>query len=415
MLSSIPSFGTALWRVWPRFGAIYLPASLSALALVCPAAVLVINHRLFRIASANAILTTRAEKRRAICVDLAIGLGVPFLQMILQIVVEGHRFDIFEEIGCLPNTYNVPPAYPLYFIWPAVLDVITLVFSVLNIRLFWRSSKQLMEMPGSNKGPNQARYIRLIALSSSQIFISLPITLYAIYLNAHYFPIFPWISWNDTHFNYSHVDQYPSATWRALPAIQVVVELNRWLIVLSAFLFFAFFGFAEEARKHYRKAYSFASSRLRFPEFGISRTSGSAATSANSFGPGLKKGMATFGSFKDGFTALGSHSSVRLEATKERKASSSSSMSQYRLTSDASIFDGIDNQLKGLGFPDDEGDFRLVTAPSKAVVGSPVVSAFPVPPLPVANAVVLSFSPSRLNSPLPHRPTSSFLDTYESV
>src|SRR5712672_3142923 len=110
------------------------------LSVGIPAAALVITHRLFRIASSNAILTTRAEKRRAMYVDLAIGLGLPILQMGLrasallpscllcltgftEIIVEGHRFDIFEEFGCLHNTYNVPPAYPITIIWPAVLDV----------------------------------------------------------------------------------------------------------------------------------------------------------------------------------------------------------------------------------------------------------------------------------------------------
>jgi len=386
------------------------------LAVGIPAAALVITHRLFRIASSNTILTTKAEKRRAIYVDLAIGLGIPILQMGLQIIVEGHRFDIFEEFGCLHNTYNVPPAFPITIIWPAVLDLVSLVFSVLNIRLFWKSSRRLREMLGSNKSASQNRYIRLIALSSLTIFISLPIDLYFIYLDARVIPVYPWISWQDTHGDYSRVGQFPSFIWRAQPASQTVLESFRWLTVLSAFLFFAFFGFAEEARKHYRMAYSFAGSRLHLPQFSTSRGSPSATTSASSFGPGVKKGMATLVSFKDGFVTLGSHSRNQPEMTIERKAPSSS-VSQHRLTSDSSIFEGIDDQLNALAFPPDEFDFRPISAPQKAVVVSPapVASGLPAPPPPVANVAVFFVTPGRLNSPLPHRPTSSFLDHSENV
>jgi len=227
-------------------------------------------------------------------------------------------------------------------------------------------------------------------------------------------PVFPWISWDDTHAHYSRVVQFPSSIWRAQPAFSVLLESSRWLTVLAAFVFFAFFGFAEEARKHYRMAYSFASSRLHLPPFGTSRGSGSATTSASSFGPGLKKGMATLVSFKGDFITLGSHSCDQPEMTTERK-SSSSSVSQHRLTSDSSIFKGIDSQLNALGFPPDESDFRLASAPRKTVVVSPVASGLPAPPPPVANVAVLPIPPGRLNSPLPHRPTSSFFDHSENV
>src|SRR6266571_8925782 len=49
-----------------------------------PAALLVINHRLFKIVSRTAALTTRAERRRALFIDLAVGLGIPLIQMVLR-------------------------------------------------------------------------------------------------------------------------------------------------------------------------------------------------------------------------------------------------------------------------------------------------------------------------------------------
>lgn len=80
-------------------------------------------------------------------VDLAIGLGIPALQMILRMsllssfpcietdkfkysefVVQGHRYDIWEDIGCYPTTVNTPPAYPLSFVWPTVIGLVSAVY-----------------------------------------------------------------------------------------------------------------------------------------------------------------------------------------------------------------------------------------------------------------------------------------------
>jgi pheromone a factor receptor len=71
----------------------------SLIAIVCPeiatrfdiglpvgllAALLVVNRRLFKIASRTTTSSTRTEKRRALFIDLAIGLGIPLLQMALR-------------------------------------------------------------------------------------------------------------------------------------------------------------------------------------------------------------------------------------------------------------------------------------------------------------------------------------------
>lgn len=50
-----------------------------------PTSLLVINRRLYKIASRTAaVSTTKAEKRRAVYVDLAIGLSIPIVQMALR-------------------------------------------------------------------------------------------------------------------------------------------------------------------------------------------------------------------------------------------------------------------------------------------------------------------------------------------
>ena len=93
--------------------------------------------------------------------------------------------------------------------------------------------------------------------------------------------------------------------------------------------------------------------------------------------------------------------------TERSKAFGGGSMSNCRLTSDGSIFDGIDVESKGEAFLPDEDD--ALSAPVRNVAAVPVIPRVPVPHSPVA------IPPGRLNSPLPHRPTSSYLDVPQDV
>jgi pheromone a factor receptor len=78
--------------------------------------------------------------------------------------------------------------------------------------------------------------------------------LYAIALNVHA-GINPWKSWANTHVRFSRVDQIPAMIWRTRPVTASSLELTRWLAVVCAIIFFAFFGFADEAKKNYRSAF----------------------------------------------------------------------------------------------------------------------------------------------------------------
>ena len=63
-------------------------------AVGIPAALLVISYRLYKIQmrSVNGTLATGPEKRpsRDIWIDLAIGLGIPILQMVLRVSLPDH-------------------------------------------------------------------------------------------------------------------------------------------------------------------------------------------------------------------------------------------------------------------------------------------------------------------------------------
>ncbi|KAG6328748.1 hypothetical protein ID866_10342 [Astraeus odoratus] len=258
--------GTCLYMIWTALGLLnmavnsivwrssvmnYAPVwcDIFGVAVAIPSASLCINRRLYKIATVSTV------KRRAVLVDLCIGIGIPIVQMALQYIVEGHRYNIFEEIGCYPATYNVTLAYPLSIVWPLVIGLASAIYCILTLRAFMKRRAQFNELVSSATSLTISRYFRLMALATTEIICTIPITAYGIYLNVTLSPIQPWKGFADAHYNYSHIGQYPSVIWRSNPQNVASTELTRWSLVFCAFVFFGFFGFADEARKHYRKVY----------------------------------------------------------------------------------------------------------------------------------------------------------------
>ena len=125
----------------------------------------------------------------------------------------------------------------------------------LTLRAFWQRRIQFAELISTNSSLNVSRYIRLMLLALFNMTLTIPISVFGIYLNSHGIQLFPWISWENVHYNFSRVEFVPSVIWRSIPAFNTSVELTRWLFPVSAFLFFALFGFASEAQKQYRSLF----------------------------------------------------------------------------------------------------------------------------------------------------------------
>ncbi|KAH7924989.1 fungal pheromone STE3G-protein-coupled receptor [Leucogyrophana mollusca] len=278
--------GTCLYMIWTALGLLnmainsivwrstainYAPVwcdissrLIVGVAVAIPAASLCINRRLYKIATVSTVTTSRAQKRRDVIVDLTIGLGIPIVQMVLQFIVEGHRFNIFEDVGCYPYTFNTPLAYPLSIVWPVVIGLISAVYCILTLRAFMKRRAQFSEFLSSTTSLTISRYFRLMALATLELLCTTPICAYGIYLNVATAPIEPWKGFADAHYNYSRVVEYPAVIWRMNFTSVVSLELARWSLVFCAFAFFGFFGFADEARKNYRRVYAAAAKCFGF-------------------------------------------------------------------------------------------------------------------------------------------------------
>ncbi|EMD35184.1 STE3-like pheromone receptor B mating type [Gelatoporia subvermispora B] len=236
---------------------------------------LIINRRLYKIASVSAVSSTRQEKRRMIITDLCIGLGIPILQVALYWFVQGHRFDIYEGIGCFFAMPNTIPAFFLSDCWPVVIGMISLVYCSLTLRAFYKRRKQCAEFIRTNSNLTFNRYLRLMILASVEIICTIPLGAYTIWVNASQ-PLYKWRGLADIHFDFSRVGQYPAIIWQASPITVSSFNFNNWIIVACALLFFALFGVAEEARKHYRMAASSVAKRVGIStaSWGQSRSAG---------------------------------------------------------------------------------------------------------------------------------------------
>nr|AGG68705.1 putative pheromone receptor [Flammulina velutipes]QPK40832.1 putative pheromone receptor [Flammulina velutipes] len=220
-----------------------------------PAASLCINRRLYHIASVQNVSITTKDKRRAILYDTLICIVFPMIFIPMQYIVQGHRFNIYEDIGCYPALYNTLPTYFIYLMWPIILGLISAVYCVMTLRAFIRRRADFHRFLAASTALTVGRYFRLMALAMTEMLCTTPLAAVVIYLNATTTPISPWISWEDTHFNYGQMTQIPAVFWRSKNLVLVSLELTRWMTVFCSLVFFAFFGFSEEARKSYRKAF----------------------------------------------------------------------------------------------------------------------------------------------------------------
>lgn len=104
-----------------------------------------------------------------------------------------------------------------------------------------------------------------MALAGVDVLFTVPLAAYVLHKFVEEHPT-AWKDWSKTHHNghYSTIAQVPTSIWTNIPELRFGLEFSRWALVVCAFFFFAFFGFADEARQHYRLAFKTVASRVGF-------------------------------------------------------------------------------------------------------------------------------------------------------
>jgi len=192
----------------------------------------------------------------------------------VEYCVGGHRFLIYEDIGCYPYTDNVWLGFILFLSWPVVIGIVSAVYGVLTVRACVNRVKD--NMNGRNFFAHH-RYSRMIVLALIEITIVTPLTTFFIIINVAWNTVAPYRGWADTHKDYSKVYQVPADEFRGRNG-EIQLQVSRWALIFCAVSFFAIFGFSTEAWTCYRKVFW-----RSVKPFGLYPTS-SAATSSLRFG-----------------------------------------------------------------------------------------------------------------------------------
>ena len=88
--------------------------------------------------------------------------------------------------------------------------------------------------------------------SACDLLCGIPITSLYLYFGIVLGPVVPFPGLKEEHYDFSDISQIPALIWRATTLNELDLELNRWINVWCALLFFAIFGFIEESRNNYR-------------------------------------------------------------------------------------------------------------------------------------------------------------------
>ncbi|KAH9956847.1 GPCR fungal pheromone mating factor [Russula compacta] len=239
----------------------------AGLNVAITASLLCIVRRLYKIVTMKDFMETRAEKRREVMIDLLIGLGMPILQMIFSWIISTNVYYIFEDFGPMMAYPVTPLSLALFLTWPVVIGAVSFIYSSRTVYILYRREREL-QIFLTDSPINRSLYFRVMALAFVDILGSLPLTTYVL-VHSLKGGVNPWTGWADMHSDYSTIPQLSSSFWRGRPYVANGLEFFRWLLVAFAFINFAFFGFAEEARRHYLLVYKWLATRSRTGEQAI--------------------------------------------------------------------------------------------------------------------------------------------------
>ena len=162
-------------------------------------------------------------------------------------LAQDSRFEILEDYGCSASYLPTWVYLIIFIIPPILLEIIAGIYGCLSIRAFYNRSIRT-HINDSNFGSN--RYRNLIIFSTCDILFGIPIT--SLYLYFGITMLYPFPGLKEEHVDFSFISHVPAVVWRANTISELSFEINRWVNVWCAFLFFAVFGFTEESRNNYR-------------------------------------------------------------------------------------------------------------------------------------------------------------------
>ncbi|KAJ7164158.1 putative fungal pheromone GPCR, STE3-type [Mycena filopes] len=212
-----------------------------------PACCLSLALQLWRVSSAF----NSTSKRTAIMIDILWCWGSPALLIILHYIVQDHRFDIIEDLGCRPTTYISLPAIFLFYAPIALVVLLTFTFSSLAFHAFYQRRRTFASFLQSKKSPFTARrYVRLMLITTVLALWEATVVALIFGLSFHSSGgLRPYPSWAAVHHDFSRINQHPAAS---IPKqVLTWTYVAWWTVPISAYCFVLFFSFGEEGMRAY--------------------------------------------------------------------------------------------------------------------------------------------------------------------
>ncbi|KAJ9119905.1 hypothetical protein QFC24_005388 [Naganishia onofrii] len=185
-------------------------------------------RKLEAVASTRRSGASQANRRRLFFTEIGTCFLLPVIHVALQYIVQGHRYDVRENVGCV---------IPVLVSWPTVLlTYVPPLFVSLAAAVY--------------AGLNTGRYLRLISLAIADVCL---VIFGSLFTMTHDLKISgglrPYLSWHDAHQNFGQITQI-TEDWFTSASTSDMSVLGGLFPVYS-FTFFILFGFGEEAIREY--------------------------------------------------------------------------------------------------------------------------------------------------------------------
>jgi len=227
--------------LWCDFSGCFL--LVADLALV--ACAVSINRRLYMIVTLD---QRRGKKALDMIVDIMLCVAMPCASVALQYVVQRYRYFIFEDIGCLSGVSNNILAFPLVWMLPLLVGIVSATYVYLTLRAYL----QLMNEPMPREGGLMSSWSRrLLAIGVLSTMYGLIPTTISIALLATESPAKPWPGWDALHATNNVVVRVPARMWQSNPIEAANAQLRRWTTVTLAFVVFGLLGLTSDVKKMY--------------------------------------------------------------------------------------------------------------------------------------------------------------------
>jgi pheromone a factor receptor len=170
----------------------------------------------------------------------------------LDTIVQGHRFDIYEDFGCNPAIFLSIPSILILDIPPLIAAALALIYCSLALVNFSRQRQAFSQLvrKSHSAGLSKAAYLRLASLTLLLGFwnaLVISSTKASAYRNGR---LLPWTAWDDVHADFGIISTYPTAI--------IPPDIRSWLyfswcsVPITSLFIFAFFALGAEATNEYR-------------------------------------------------------------------------------------------------------------------------------------------------------------------